>query len=417
MGIRAGAEMTSLEARFVALRCQDTMAPTGTLALGIGAQQVNSRGQTYEAAYGHSTSQRVLALRRETEAGRGPCGLSATADEETRDRLYRAYLNMCPSQTLKFMEAEWANAKNSTELLVSSEIDPPEVFDWAPALEPPANSETYGLSFTEPVKLEAERDSARESRLTVQIEAGEPHVQGGHTAGGYWVDTVRRTTINGLWAAGDVSGGAPQKYVTGSLAEAEIAAVSLSKALTQGTLKVDLSEDPTRPAARLAREAACDLRRRISSNPGPYSYRDLEEALQKTLDLYAGGPGAGYRYGEAELAQAETAVAELLTLSEEVKAPDLKGLIRLWEVIDKLVVARSLIAHLAARKETRWPGFGVFSDHPEIDPNFALHVNSVLRGGEVEIIKRPLVMGESYEHPSETSDFRRASPARARDES
>ena len=34
MGIRAGAEMTTLEHRFIALRCKDTIAPTGTIAQG-----------------------------------------------------------------------------------------------------------------------------------------------------------------------------------------------------------------------------------------------------------------------------------------------------------------------------------------------------------------------------------------------
>ena len=48
MGIRAGAEMTSFEMRFIALRCKDTIAPTGTIAQGVGAKQVNARGFVYE---------------------------------------------------------------------------------------------------------------------------------------------------------------------------------------------------------------------------------------------------------------------------------------------------------------------------------------------------------------------------------
>ena len=39
----------------------------------------------------------------------------------------------------------------------------------------------------------------------------------GHIASGYWVNTKRETTIYGLYAAGDVAGGCPQKYVTGAL--------------------------------------------------------------------------------------------------------------------------------------------------------------------------------------------------------
>lgn len=48
MGINAGAEMTTFEMRFIALRCKDTIAPTGTIAQGVGAKQVNSKGEIYE---------------------------------------------------------------------------------------------------------------------------------------------------------------------------------------------------------------------------------------------------------------------------------------------------------------------------------------------------------------------------------
>ena len=37
--------------------------------------------------------------------------------------------------------------------------------------------------------------------------------------------------MKGLFAAGDVAGGCPQKYVTGALAEGEIAAESMTKYL------------------------------------------------------------------------------------------------------------------------------------------------------------------------------------------
>lgn len=36
MGIRSGAEMTTFEMRFIALRCKDTIAPTGTIAQESG---------------------------------------------------------------------------------------------------------------------------------------------------------------------------------------------------------------------------------------------------------------------------------------------------------------------------------------------------------------------------------------------
>ena len=75
MGIRAGAEMTGFEMRFVALRCKDTIAPTGTIALGVGAKQVNALGEEYGTRYGLSTSGRAYGTTQENREGRGPCYL------------------------------------------------------------------------------------------------------------------------------------------------------------------------------------------------------------------------------------------------------------------------------------------------------------------------------------------------------
>ena len=65
MGIDAGAEMTTFEMRFIALRCKDTIAPTGTIAQGVGAKQVNAKGEIYEDKYGITTSQRVYGTTQE----------------------------------------------------------------------------------------------------------------------------------------------------------------------------------------------------------------------------------------------------------------------------------------------------------------------------------------------------------------
>ena len=106
MGIESGAEMTTFEMRFIALRCKDTIAPTGTIAQGVGAKQVNALGEVYETKYGLTTSQRVYGTVKENLLGHGPCylrteGISAEQD----DSLKKAYLNMAPSQTLKWIES------------------------------------------------------------------------------------------------------------------------------------------------------------------------------------------------------------------------------------------------------------------------------------------------------------------------
>ena len=106
MGIKAGAEMTTFEMRFIALRCKDTIAPTGTIAQGVHAKQLNSAGEIYEDKYGITTSQRLYGTVTENKEGRGPCYLKTDeiSDEQQSD-LYKAYLNMAPSQTLKWIES------------------------------------------------------------------------------------------------------------------------------------------------------------------------------------------------------------------------------------------------------------------------------------------------------------------------
>ena len=105
MGIRAGAEMTTFEMRFIALRCKDTIAPTGTIAQGVGAKQINSRNEIYEQKYGLKTSERLWGTVTENALGNGPCFLKTEGiDRKAENDLYRAYLNMAPSQTLKWVE-------------------------------------------------------------------------------------------------------------------------------------------------------------------------------------------------------------------------------------------------------------------------------------------------------------------------
>ena len=122
--------------------------------------------------------------------------------------------------------------------------------------------------------------------------------------------------------------------------------------------------------------------------------------MQKVMDDYAGGIRSGYRYNEQQLALAREKISGVEGLSGALTAQDTDDLLRIYELKDRLTVCQVLIAHLEARKETRWPGFGVNTDHPEANPEWQdRYVNSRMTDGEVEILYRPLVKGEvSYEH-------------------
>lgn len=351
MGILAGAEMTTFEMRFIALRCKDTIAPTGTLAQGVGAKQLNSKGEIYEKKYGLETSNRLWGTVVENLEGRGPCYLKTTGiDEKQENDLYKSYLNMAPLQTLKWI------------------------------------------------------DSGRgPSEEDVEIEGTEPYVVGGHTASGYWINRDRSTTVTGLFAAGDVAGGAPQKYVTGALAEGEIAAEGIIEFLSEEDDTVD-EDRLIKQALEKKAEYESFLNRnnkydsQVFSNngkendtTGKYDPKQLENAMQKIMDEYAGGIRTNYKYTESGLKKAEKEIDRLLELWSDLSVADPDELLSAYEVRERLIVSKVLIAHLGARKETRWHGFQENADYPDKDKDFECYINSVYEDGKVKVFKRNLV--------------------------
>lgn len=347
MGINAGAEMTTFEMRFIALRCKDTIAPTGTIAQGVPAKQLNSNGEVYENKYGLTTSQRLYGTVTENREGRGPCYLGTKGiSREQEEDLYKAYLNMAPSQTLKWLEA-----------------------------------------------------AGGPSEENVEIEGTEPYIVGGHTASGYWVDNNRETTIHGLFAAGDVAGGCPQKYVTGALAEGEIAAQAIAERLEGSGKGFVVNEVADSELSENAFAKKSEYERFLNNKQGLVDIEQTEEAMQKIMDQYAGGISTDYQYNEARLELADEKIKFLEQSIDNLAAQDADDLLRIYEIRERLTVCRSVIAHLKARKETRWHSFAENMDYPAKSDDWLKYVNSRKENGEIKIIIRDLVRGgDSYEH-------------------
>jgi len=345
MGIRIGAEMTSFENRFIPLRVKGVNAPTGTIAQGSDIRQRNALGEEYlEERYKHLGGRKCLSLYRllatlqEEKAGRGPCYLDTTGlSVEEEKKLKEVYLNMNPAIVLL-----WAN-------------------------------DGYG---------------PRER--PVEIGGMEPVVIGGHCQAGYWIDSERRTTIKGLFAAGDVAGGAPKKYVSGAWVEGKIAA----KAAVEEIGKIELLHINGNEVNKEKERIVCCMNGREGISP-----EELERNLQEIMDEYAGGATAHYELTESKLIIARKKVKELEGKLELLSAGDKHGLISCLELIDRFDVAKVLIEHLIYRKETRWPGFQIRTDFPERDDaNWLGFVNSVYDPVEdrVIIIKRALKKENEY---------------------
>ena len=352
MGIRAGAEMTSFEMRYIGLRVKDTIAPTGTIALGVGAPQINAKGEKFMAAkYAHiggdgaPTPYRSHGPLQEIKEGRGPVYLDTRhiTSQQARD-LKSAFLDMYPSMVLY-----WA----------ANEIDP--------------------------------------SKEPVEVQTTEPYIVGGHTQSGYWVDVNRKTSIEGLYAAGDVSGGAPYKFVSGCWAEGVIAA----RAAGEYVQKLGFAQIPDEVLKDEQERVFNPLMNHTHKKDGIKNY-DMEVRIQKIMEEYAGGAATFYEVNEERL---QVARRRLSTLPEQFRyliAEDLHDLMKAHEVIDRVYVAQVLVEHMMYRKETRWPGYCTRTDYTELDDaNWLKFVNSRRDPvtGNIEMLTRPyeqIVPGDRY---------------------
>jgi adenylylsulfate reductase, subunit A len=340
MGIRIGAEMTSFENRFIPLRVKDVHAPTGTIAVGVQSRNINARGEEYLERYykhlggnGCLTQQRLLATIEETKAGRGPCFLDTTTLSETEEkRLKEDFLNMNPQIILL-----WA----------SKDMDP--------------------------------------RKRPVEIQGTEPFIVGGHCQAGYWIDKERRTTVQDLYAAGEVAGGAPKKYVSGSWVEARIAASTALENIKEGYLE-DIDNE-------LIQKEKTRVLSPLTKKTGRVSPLDVRERLQKVMDEFAGGISMGYALHEERLLEARRLLTSLREQVSDIAAIDNYNLVEALECIDKIDVARVLVEHLIYRKETRWTCYQTRLDYPQKDDDrWLVFVNSVYNPytDEIKMIERPL---------------------------
>ncbi len=345
MGIRAGAEMTSFEFRFIPLRIKDAVAPTGEIAQWLGAKQINAKGEAYlDKYYAHlggsrmTTQDRLYATLQEKLAGRGPCYLDiSNVDARRLEGTTRAYLSMAPPAAMLLQDEAY-----------------------------------YG------------RGGGK--MAPVEISGGEPHVVGGHGLSGFWIDVERKTTLPGLWAAGDVAGGSPKKYAPGAWAEAVLAVRSM------------ISEARTRRHIDLDEEQVLAERDRVfapfEDKPGTPP-RELEERLQKVMDEYAGGISQQYGYSEGELKIAELHLKRLEQEFGAITASSLHELLHAHELMDRVTVAQTLVAHMLHRKETRWHCYQERLDYPaRDDERWTVFVNSVRKGEEITMLERPVLRAD-----------------------
>lgn len=155
-----------------------------------------------------------------------------------------------------------------------------------------------------------------------------------------------------------MAGGCPQKYVTGAMVEGEIAA----KAMVE-----DLAKENAASHEMTGEEKAfCDSRfeekikeydKILTNQSGLYDTEQLEEAMQKVMDTYAGGISNHYQFNENQLNLAEEKIEKLKELSKELGASNMHELMFVYELKNRLTVCEDTDLSSESRKETRLAQF------------------------------------------------------------
>ncbi len=341
MGIRAGAEMTSFEMRFAALRTKDVIAPTGTLVLGTGMSQCNARNEKYikkkEEMLGRplTTCERLLFTIDEHKKGTGPCYVDVSSlDKKQYNDLVESYLNMAPSIIIDLLK------------------DPDH------------------------------------PRTHIEICGSEPYINGGHGMAGFWIDKNRRTTLDGLYAAGDVAGGSPKKYITGCFAEAEMAVEDIIKTFCE----IPEPEVPQKSVTLAMGEIFSPL-----YSDGDITFTEVEERLQKIMEEYAGGSTQNYETSRDKLVLARKYLLRLFYRAGDMKAAEPYELMRVQDTMDRILLGRVLVEHMLARCETRWPCYQTRLDFPmRNDLEFLAFINSKMEQDKIRVLKRNLQPPYTY---------------------
>jgi adenylylsulfate reductase subunit A len=390
--IRAGAEMTCQEVRFIPVRFKDAYGPVGAWFLLFKSRAISAVGGDYMVEHAD-----------ELENWK-PFGLAKPIPANLRN-----YLGMIDTDAGKgplYMETDEAIQKLAEEY----KDDPKAFKKKMKELESEAWEDFLDMTISQAI-LWASLNVKPEEKHS-EIAACEPYFIGSHSgASGAWVsgpedlDTpykwgyTNMTTVEALFAAGDASGASSHKFSSGSHAEGRIAGKQAIKYILEKGAEpsVDMGKVEELKKAILA---PFDL---FENNKAKYSDPEINteyimprqflHRLQKIMDEYAGGVTSAFKTSKSLLERGLELMGLLKEDSDKQAARDLHELTRAWENIQRMWIAESHIRTMLFREETRWPGYYFRSDTPKMDnDNWLCFVNCKWdpNSGEWELMKRDI---------------------------
>ncbi|TDD69013.1 fumarate reductase/succinate dehydrogenase flavoprotein subunit [Actinomadura darangshiensis] len=214
----------------------------------------------------------------------------------------------------------------------------------------------------------------------VEMHISEIGLCGGHSASGVWVDENARTTVPGLYAAGDLAC-VPHNYMIGAFVFGDLAGAHASahRASSRDGGPAALPEEQI--------AAAHELVYRPLRHPDGPPQPQVEYKLRRFVNDYVAPPKTQARLGIAveTFARMETEIAEM-----GARTPH--ELMRCAEVTFIRDCAEMAARSSLTRTESRWGLYHDRADLPERDDaSWMYHLNLRRRGdGAMEFVKRPV---------------------------
>jgi adenylylsulfate reductase subunit A len=364
--IKAGAEMTCQEVRFIPVRFKDAYGPVGAWFLLFKSRAVSAVGGEY------------MAVRKDELQNWAPYGLVKPIPANLRN--YLGMLDVEQGLGPLYMETDEAIAK-----LAEQYKDDPKAFKKKmKELDAEAWEDFLDMTISQAHLWAAM--NVRPDEKHSEIAACEPYFIGSHSgASGAWVsgpedlDTpykwgyANMTTVDGLFAAGDASGASSHKFSSGSHAEGRITGKAAIKYIVEkgsepnvDAGQVDaLKEKALRPLDTYA--AHCAETTMPEVNPNYIMADQFMHRLQKIMDEYAGGVTSAFKTSKPLLERAMELFVYLKEDSEKLGASNLHELMRAWENIHRMYQGEAHIRTMLFREETRWPGYYFRADTPKMD--------------------------------------------------
>lgn len=390
--LKAGAEMTCQEVRFVPVRFKDSYGPVGAWFLLFKSKATNAKGEDYMetraaelenwAPYGTAkptpANLRNYLMLQELEEGNGP--IYMRTDEAIQKLVAEIPDEKEAKRKMKELESEaW---EDFLDMTVS------QALNWASHNIMPEKSPSE-ISACEPYFISSH------SGASGAWVSGPADLAPGEHSWGY--DNM--TTIKGLFAAGDASGASSHKFSSGSFTEGRIAGKAAIAFCVDHPDPVEISQEEIaglkdrvlKPLKIFDEHHAYTNDEDVNPNfvkPKMFMFR-----LQKIMDEYAGGASVGFKTSEALLVKGLEYLEYMKEDSEKLAASDLNELMRCWENVHRMWQAESHIRTVLFREETRWPGYYFRTDHPTMKADWEAFANCRWNPetGEWEMIKRELL--------------------------